>query len=157
LFEIEIKKDIECGDLSFEVWQTIQNNRNSKVIDKKNLNANQIKELKKIHSFLSDYISKWFDSEHRLGSWYKSATGYTLTQFCNKTRDCHCRSNWKLRVNVPSGKAELYFNKQCDHLKNHNELNSQEETSVNSEEIQMNTDCEQNKSNDSAYSGLRSN
>ena len=108
--------------MNFDIWKEIKSNRSAKKIAKRDLNVEQLKEMNKINSLFSDQIFKRFGVEQRSGSWYKSPTGYTITQFCNQTRDSKCQSNWMLRIKVPSGQAQIFFSKHCNHTRNSNNV-----------------------------------
>ena len=116
------KKITQCCNLNFDIWKEIKSNRSAKKIAKRDLNVEQLKEMNKINSLFSDQIFKRFGVEQRSGSWYKSPTGYTITQFCNQTKDSKCQSNWMLRIKVPSGQAQIFFSKHCNHTRNSNNV-----------------------------------
>ena len=73
---------------------------------------------------MNDYIKQSFVNEQKSGLWFKSKIGYTFIRVCNQTNDSCCKTKWLFKVSVSSGRADLYFNKQCDHVKYQVELNN---------------------------------
>ena len=100
--------------MSVKIWRSVENGSN-RVLNKTHLNKEQFKELNRLHSLLSNYI-KTLGHQQRLGKWYKTENGYTVTKYCNAMKDCCCKSLWTLKVNVQPVKADIYFTKTCSHI-----------------------------------------
>ena len=110
-----MKNDFECGLLDRAIWRDIKCSKRNYSIIKSDLFTNELEELNNIESLLSGYI-KSLGFEHSTGKWYKTDTGYNVVQYCNQMKDCRCKSLWSLKVNVITGRAEIYLTKHCDHF-----------------------------------------
>jgi len=99
--------------LNIENWINCENTPN--YINEANLNEEQFNELKKIENLFLDQI-KSLGCEQRGGNWFKSKIGYTFSRLCNEMKDSYCLSKWYLKVNVSSGRADIYFRKRCNHV-----------------------------------------
>lgn len=100
--------------LSIEIWKSIEIKIRSR-INKTQLGRDQLEELNKIENFLIEDI-KSLGYESRSGYWFKTETGYTVTQYCNKMKNSHCRSVWLLKVNVTTNRAQIHLKSQCNHV-----------------------------------------
>ena len=112
--EKELKNDIDCGTLSVENWNSVEIGKYGS-FNKNHLNTEHLNELNQIESLLSSYI-KSFGLEARLGSWYKTDTGYSLTQYCNQIKESRCLSKWLIKADVNTSKAKIYLHKRCIHI-----------------------------------------
>jgi hypothetical protein len=100
--------------LSIKTWKSIKYHKN---ISKADLNSTKkMKELRKIDNIFINYI-KSLGKGQRFKECFKTKNGYSITRFCYQMKDLRCTSTWNLQVNVPSGQAEIYFSKRCDHFK----------------------------------------
>jgi hypothetical protein len=97
--------------LSIKTWKSIKYHKN---ISKADLSTK--KELRKIDNIFINYI-KSLGKEQRFKECFKTKNGYSITRFCYQMKGLRCTSTWNLQVNVPSGQAEIYFSKRCDHFK----------------------------------------
>ena len=104
--------------LSTEIWKSIVTcKRSQNRINKCDLTSKeQNEELYKLDNFLEDTV-KSLDYESRIYSWSKTETGYTITRKCKELANSDCKAKWLLKVNVITGRAEIYLKSQCEHIK----------------------------------------
>ena len=84
------------------------------IINKAVCSEIQMKEICNIENIFINYI-KSLGKEQRLCQLIKTRNGYTICRLCNQMKDSCCKSKWLFKVNVPSGRAEIYFYKRCYH------------------------------------------
>ncbi len=98
--------------MNLKIWKNLKDH---KKINKATCSKMQLNELQNMDNILINYI-KSLGREQRNGWWRRTNDGYTIIRNCNQMKDSRCKSKWLFKVNVPSGQAEIYFSKLCDHI-----------------------------------------
>ncbi len=65
---------------------------------------------------LFDIEVKSLGFETTIRTWCKNEAGYSLSRYCDETKDSLCKSRWIVKINVPSGVAKLFFKQNSKHL-----------------------------------------